>query len=138
MRSSLLGFAFVFVFVSPSHTFSPKALRSMTGTASKGAASAKLQVATDLDQRLAKFRVVQMPFHSAGLTARERKLVGKLVEACQSLERIYWRQSDPEGLALYQSLNASTHAEDQKLRRYLRINGSRFDLVEENKPFVGV
>src|SRR5882762_9484853 len=137
MRSPLLGFAFVFVFVSLSHTFSPRALRSMTGTAAKGAASAKLQVVPDLDQRLAKFRVVQMPFHSAGLTARERKLVGKLVEACQSLERVYWRQSDPEGLALYQSLAASTHPEDRKLQRYLRINGSRFDLVDQEKPFVG-
>src|SRR4030081_2192851 len=137
MRSSLLGFTFLFVFVSPSHTFSPKALRSMTGTASKGAASAKLQVATDLDQRLAKFRVVPMPFHSAGLTPRERKLVGKLVEACQSLERIYWRQSDPEGLALYQSLGTSAHVVDRTLQRYLRINGSRFDLVDEEKTFVG-
>ena len=78
-----------------------------------------------------------MPFHSVGLSPRERKLVGKLVEACQSLERIYWRQSDPEGLALYESLSTSSHAEDRKLRRYLRINGSRFDLVDENKPFVG-
>ena len=109
----------------------------MTGTASKGASAAKLQVAHDLDQRLAKFRVVPMPFHSVGLNPRERKLVGKLVEACQSLERIYWRQSDPDGLALYQSLGASQHAEDKKLRRYLRINGSRFDLVDEDKPFVG-
>ena len=109
----------------------------MTGSAAKGAASSKLQVAADLDQRLAKFRAVQMPFHSAGLSPRERKLVGKLVEACQSLESIYWRQSDPEGLALYQSLGASAHAEDRKLRRYLRINGSRFDLVDEEKPFVG-
>jgi hypothetical protein len=109
----------------------------MTGSAAKGAASSKLQVAPDLDQRLAKFRVVQMPFRSAGLSVRERKLVVKLVQACQSLEQIYWRQSDPEGLALYQSLASSSHAQDKKLRRYLRINGARFDLVDENKPFVG-
>jgi hypothetical protein len=111
--------------------------RFMTGTAAKGAASAKLRVAPDLDQRLAKFRVVRMPFRSARLTPRERKMVGKLVEACQSLESIYWRQSDPEGLALYQSLGASQHTADRQLRRYLRINGSRFDLVDEEKPFVG-
>ena len=109
----------------------------MTGSAAKGAASSKLQVAPDLDQRLAKFRVVQMPFRSAGLSVRERKLVAKLVQACQSLEQIYWRQSDPEGLALYQSLASSSHTQDKKLRRYLRINGARFDLVDENKPFVG-
>jgi Peptidase family M49 len=110
----------------------------MTGTAAKGAAATKLQVTHDLDQRVAKFRVVQMQFHSEGLSPRERKLIGKLVEACQSLERIYWRQSDPEGMALYESLAASSHPEDQKLRRYLRINGSRFDLVDEDKPFVGI
>ena len=109
----------------------------MTGSAAKGAASSKLKVATDLDQRLAKFRVVSMPYRSAGLTTRERQMVVKLVEACQSLEQIYWRQSDPEGLALYQSLVSSLHGRDRKLLRYLRINGSRFDLIDENKPFVG-
>ena len=137
MPCSLLRIAFLWVFVSSTFAAGSAARALMTGTAGKGPASAKLHVVPDLDQRLAKFRVVPMPFHSAGLTPRERKLVGKLVEACQSLERIYWRQSDPEGLALYQSLAASAHAEDRKLRRYLRINGSRFDLVEQEEPFVG-
>jgi len=136
MPSSLLRIAFPLVFVTSTVAAGSTARPLMTGTAGKGPASAKLHVVPDLDQRLARFRVVPMPFHSAGLTPRERKLVGKLVEACQSLERIYWRQSDPEGLALYQSLGASTHAEDRKLRRYLRINGSRFDLVEQEKPFL--
>ena len=138
MRPSVLRLVFLLFCVLPAFASSQTTHRFMTGSAAKGAASSKLQVAADLDQRLAKFRVVTMPFHSPGLTPRERKLVSKLVEACQSLERIYWRQSDPEGLALYQSLGASTHASDKKLRRYLRINGSRFDLVEEDKPFVGV
>src|SRR5882762_9868091 len=137
MPCSLLRIAFLWVFVPSTFAAGSAARPLMTGTAGKGPASAKLHVVPDLDQRLAKFRVVPMPFHSAGLAPRERKLVGKLVEACQSLERIYWRQSDPEGLALYQSLGASPHAEDQKLRRYLRINGSRFDLVDQEKPFVG-
>ena len=137
MRSSWLSIAVFLAISLPSHATSRKPRVLMTGSAAKGAVSTKLQVAGDLDQRLTKFQVVRMPFHSTGLIPRERKLVGKLVEACQSLERIYWRQSDPEGLALYQSLASSRHAEDRKLRRYLRINGSRFDLVDENKPFVG-
>src|SRR5882724_6904809 len=135
MRSSLLWSVSLVIFSCPILA-APRA-HFMTGSAAKGAASSKLQVAPDLDQRLAKFRVVQMPFRSAGLSVRERKLVAKLVQACQSLEQIYWRQSDPEGLALYQSLASSSHSQDKKLRRYLRINGARFDLVDENKPFVG-
>ena len=109
----------------------------MTGSAAKGPASAGLKVAPDLDKRLAKFRRVRMPFSRAGLTVREQQLVKKLVEACGYLESIYWRQSDPDGLALHQSLESSTSPRDVKLRTYLKLNASRFDLIDENKPFVG-
>ncbi|HEX4423751.1 MAG TPA: Zn-dependent hydrolase [Terriglobales bacterium] len=115
----------------------PKSHKAMTGSAAKGADSAGMQVVPDLAQRLAKFRQVQMPFHSAGLTAREVKLVDKLVDACRYLEEIYWRQIDPDGLTLYQSLASSKNPKDEKLRRYIWINASRFDLLDENKPVVG-
>ena len=102
--------------------------RVMTGTAAKGAASAGMGVASDIDQRLAKWRVVRMPFRSKDLTQNEIKMVEKLVDACRNLESIYWRQSDPEGLAAYQALEHSTSPRDMKVRRLLMINGSRFDL----------
>jgi len=110
----------------------------MTGSAARGADSAGLTVAPDLAQRLAKFREVRMPFPSKGLTARQRQMVNKLVEASCYLEDIFWRQSDPEALTLYQSLLGSKNPRDIELRRYLWINGSRFDLIDENKPFVGL
>jgi len=109
----------------------------MTGSAATGPVTSGLKVAPDLDKRLAKFRRVKMPFNRAGLTAREQKLVGKLVEACGYLDSIYWRQSDPEALALYQSLESSTNIRDVRLRTYLKLNAARFDLIDENKPFVG-
>jgi hypothetical protein len=109
----------------------------MTGSAATSVAPAVLKVAPDLAQRLAKFRRVQMPFRADGLTAREQQLVRKLVEACGYLESIYWRQSDPEALTLYQSLASSRNPRDMQLRRYLWINASRFDLIDQNKPFVG-
>jgi hypothetical protein len=100
-------------------------------------APSKLIVAPDLDQRLAKWKQVAMPFDSARLNSRERELVSKLVEASQDLDAIYWRQSDPEALDLYRSLAGKTDPQDEKLRRLLMINGSRFDLLDENQPFVG-
>ena len=45
---------------------------------------------------------------------------------------MYWRQSDPEGLALYNALEADKTPRAQNLRHYLFINGSRCDLVDEN------
>jgi len=114
-----------------------KEQKPMTGSAAKGAESAALQVVPDLDKRLAKFVRVEMPFQSAGLTPLEVKMVNKLVDASRFLEEIYWRQIDPEGLELYQSLQGSKDPKDEELRRYLRINASRFDLLDENRPFVG-
>jgi len=109
----------------------------MTGSATKGAESAAMHVVPDLEQRLAKFRRVEMPFHSTGSTPREVKMVDKLVDASSYLEQIYWRQMDPDGLTLYESLASSQNSQDEMLRRYLWINASRFDLLDDNQPFVG-
>jgi hypothetical protein len=87
--------------------------------------------------QLAKFQRVRMPFSGAGLAPRERQMLEKLVDASRDLESIYWRQSDPEGLELLRKLERCNRAEDRPLRRYLMINGSRFDLLDENRPFVG-
>jgi hypothetical protein len=134
----LLLLLFIILMIPPASAQKNKKPVSMTGSAARGAASGGMQVAPDLAQRLAKFRRIDMPFHSAGLTAREKQLVGKLVDASRYLEDIYWRQSDPEGLTLYQSLASSKSPKDQELRHYLWINGSRFDLIEQNRPFVGI
>ena len=116
--------------------FSVFSQTNQQATAGKPVAS-DLHVVPDLKQRLARFRQVQMPFHAAGLSAREQKMVAKLVEACRYLDGIYWRQVDPEGLELYQSLESSKDPKMVELRRYLWINGSRFDLLDGDKPFVG-
>ncbi|HKD14163.1 MAG TPA: Zn-dependent hydrolase [Candidatus Angelobacter sp.] len=91
----------------------------------------------DIAAQLAKFKQVKMPFNTAGLSAKERKMVLKLVDAAQNLESIYWRQSDPKALDLYRRLEGCAGHQEQSLRRFLMINGSRYDLLEENKPFVG-
>src|SRR6202051_4019310 len=117
--------------------FAQQRSKLMMGSAAKGGAPANLKVAPDLEHRLAHFRRVPMPFRTTGLSGRELQLVKKLVEACSYLESIYWRQSDPEGLTLYQSLAASHNHRDVELRRYMWINASRFDLLDRNAPFVG-
>jgi len=137
MKNHGLLIIIIIFLMSISGSAQQKKTRKMTGSAAKGPVSAGLKVAPDLDQRLAKFRRVRMPFNRTGLTAREQQMVRKLVEACGYLESIFWRQSDPEALALYQSLESTTNPRDVKLRTYLKLNASRFDLIDENKPFVG-
>jgi hypothetical protein len=91
----------------------------------------------DLAGQVAKFKLVAMPFSVVGLSPQEQKLVYKLVEVAQSLESIYWRESDPKGLGLLKRLTGCNTVMAQKVRRYLIINGSRYDLLEGNKPFIG-
>ena len=140
MKAPILWIAPIFVFLaiflmapsSPAQDSSKPAASSADATP-----SADLQVAPGLTRKLARFQRVRMPFHSEGLTVRERKLVSKLVDASRYLEEIYWRQSDPEALSLYESLAASKDPKDARLRRYLWINASRYGLIDENAPFVG-
>ena len=108
-----------------------------TAALAKDSISLKLVVVPDLAQRVAKFQRVHMPFNSEGLTDREKRMVGKLVDASGLLDCIFWRQSDPEGLKLYLSLAKSSDPQDVLLRRYLKINAGRFELINDYKPFVG-
>jgi hypothetical protein len=112
-------------------------LAAQTGSNSGTSSIAELKVAPDLDARLARFKPIKMPFRQEALSPREVQLVHKLVDAANYIEQIYWRQSDPEGLKLYLSLSGSTNPQDVKLRHFLKINGSRYDLVDDMKPFVG-
>lgn len=85
----------------------------------------------DIAARLAKWKNVDMPFHSAGLTDREKQMVEKLVEACRLLDDVYWRQSDLAGLELYKTTT------NPQLKTLLMIMGGRWDLIDDNHPFAG-
>ena len=131
------GIVLIFILLIAAFGAAQPRQKQMTGSAARGGTPADLKVAADLGQRLAKFQRVRMSFRTAGLSAREQQLVRKLVEACGYLESIYWRQSDPEALTLYQSLASARNRRDIELRTYLRINASRFDFINQNQPFVG-
>ena len=94
-------------------------------------------VKPDLNRRLAQFKPVKMPFDTSRLSAGERQMIDQLVIASRELESMFWRQSDPAGLALYHALASNQTPLARDVRHYLFINGSRWDLVHENEPFIG-
>jgi hypothetical protein len=127
-----------FLFAVAAFGHSPQSTPPSQATSTRAStAPRKPYIVPDLAERIAKFKLVHMPFNSQGLTPREIKMVEKLVDASGLLDCIYWRQSDPQGLPLHLSLAKSKDPQDELLRRYLKINGSRFDLIDEDKPFVG-
>ena len=138
-RSLLLfaaGAAIAVAALSPLAAIPQSAAQSKASATSASATA--LYVVPDLAERVAKFKLVHMPFNSQGLSAREKQMVDKLVDASGLLDCIYWRQSDPEGLE-----TCICRWRTAKIRRmyccarYLKINGSRFDLIDDDKPFVG-
>ena len=82
-------------------------------------------------ERLARWKPVEMPFHAAGLSARERSMVEKLVEACQLLDAVYWRQTDYGGLQVYRTTRDAT------MKSLLGVMGGRWDLLDNNHFFLG-
>ncbi len=92
---------------------------------------------SELEKQLAQWKVVRMPFDSKGLTADQVKVVGKLVTASQYLDNIFLRQSDPEVVGMMRTLQHSSDPKAKAILRMLRIQGTRYDLLAENKPFIG-
>ena len=92
---------------------------------------AMAQPTHNIPERLAKWKRVAMPLPASPLSARETRMAAKLVEACRLLDGIFWRQSDPAGLDLYKTTR------DPALKQLLAIMGGRWDLLDENRPFVG-
>jgi hypothetical protein len=82
------------------------------------------------EQRLARWARVTMPAPS-GLSPREQQMIAKLVDACRQVNSIYWRQSDYGGLELYKATRNPT------LKALFSIMGSRWDLLDANRPFLG-
>jgi hypothetical protein len=89
------------------------------------------QTARTPAQRLAQWQEAPMPLRTKELTADETGLVNKLVDACKLLDSIYWRQSDLAGLQLLKT------TKDKTIKELLTIMGSRWDLLDNNLPFVG-
>ena len=107
------------------------ALLLLLATLTLGAAKVG-PIVPDIEQRLARFKPLEMPFTFEGMTAREKHLVLELIAASRDLEDIYWRENNPEDIAVWHALPANSAA-----RRYLWINGCRFDLLDDNRPFIG-
>ena len=82
-------------------------------------------------ERAAYWKSVRVAYNKVGLTLRQQQMVAKLADACRLLDQLYWHQSDLGGYAMYHTTQSAV------LAKLFSINGSRWDLVDENFPFIG-
>ncbi|MDP9051155.1 MAG: Zn-dependent hydrolase [Acidobacteriota bacterium] len=82
-------------------------------------------------ERASLWKTVRVPYDKTRLTAREQQMVAKLADACRLMDKLYWHQSDLGGYAMYHTTQSAV------MGKLFSINGSRWDLVDENFPMIG-
>ena len=82
-------------------------------------------------QRAARWKDVDIPYHREGLSPAEQQMIAKLADACRLMDEVYWHQSDLAGLAMYRATKSPI------LAKLFGIMGSRWDLLDDNAPFIG-
>jgi hypothetical protein len=82
-------------------------------------------------ERASYWKTVKVPYDKAGLSAREQQMVAKLADACRLMDQLYWHQSDLGGYMMYHTTQSAV------LAKLFAINGSRWDLIDENFPVIG-
>ena len=81
------------------------------------------------EELLAKYTPVRLTSDMAGLTERDRQVVGLLIDAAAEMDSIFWRQAFGEPDTLLASLDAAT-------REFAEINYGPWDRLANNQPFI--
>lgn len=100
-------------------------------------AGEELRVVPDIQKRIAQF--VPTPFSAdlSALTAEDRKVLGKLVEAGKLMNEIFLRQAWTGNPAMRAELKALTGPQSAAAREYFDINYGPWDRLAERQPFLG-
>ena len=102
------------------------------------AATDSLDVAADIEQRLAKMPKTAIDYDRSLLDENERQVVAKLVEASKLIDEIFWRQVSEENPALRTRLaeQAKASPRDRAAYAYFLSNKGRWDRIADDEPFI--
>ena len=90
-----------------------------------------------LKEKLAAYSETEIVADLSKLTERQRKVVEKLVEAAKLADIIFWKQSNPDGLTVRDSLAKINTPYTKDLLRYVNINYGPYDVIFDKIRFVG-
>jgi len=82
-------------------------------------------------QRLASYAPVKLEADLSAFNKRQKKMIALLVEAADSMNAIYWRQSWGDKDALLSRIS------DPATREFAQLNYGPWDRLNNDKPFVG-
>lgn len=88
-------------------------------------------------QRHAMFADTDIAVDLSHLSARQRALIAKLIEAGKLIDQVFWRQSSHDAVAIRDSLAAADDPSAQEYLAYVNINYGPYDRIFEGQRFVG-
>jgi hypothetical protein len=101
------------------------------------AAGGAMQVAPDLDKRVAQFVPTPLTADLSALRADDRQVLAKLVQAAKLMNEIFLRQAWAGNPALREKLKTARGPHMAAAREYFRINFGPWDRLAERQPFLG-
>jgi Peptidase family M49 len=96
-----------------------------------------LRIVPDIEKRVTQFAAVPLSADLSSLSAEDRQVLAKLVEASRLMDEIFLRQAwtgNPEMRRWLQSYQGE-HAE--AARQYFTLNFGPWDRLAERQPFIG-
>jgi len=98
---------------------------------------ADLKIAPDVAKRLAQFAPTPLEADTSSLTAKDRQVLDKLVEAAKLMNEIFLRQAWAGNVELRQQIKDWTAGDQGAARQYFNLMAGPFDRQEARKPFIG-
>jgi len=98
---------------------------------------AELKIAPDVAQRLAQFSPTPLDADLSALSAQDRKVLDKLVEASKLMNEIFLRQAWAGNPALRDQIAGWTAGDKGAARAYFDLMFGPWDRQDERKPFLG-
>ncbi len=97
----------------------------------------ELRIVSDIEKRVAQFSPTPLHADVSSLTAEDRKVLDKLVQASRLLNEVYLRQAWTGNPALREELRSYTGPHAAAAREYFDINFGPWDRLAEREPFIG-
>jgi hypothetical protein len=100
-------------------------------------AGEELRIVPDIEKRVAQFAPVPFSADLSSLTAEDRQVLDKLVEAAKLMNEIFLRQAWAGNAALRDQLEGTKGEHAEATRLYFAVNFGPWDRLAERQPFIG-
>ncbi len=91
----------------------------------------------EIKARLEQFEPAPIGVAADRFTPRELKLIGKLVEAADWIDRVFWHQVSEMGWTWHQALLKEGSERATRLARLMAIHYGPWDRLRDNQEFIG-